>query len=118
MGQNIAFCAPRGEEMAAGNQLWRWGVCLTYRGGQSREVNLASEQRPLSVMRDRENMMASGREEPMQDLAGKGSREKITSSSLAGAGGATALGRPKRGGRQHLSQGFAKECGGVKGNSP
>lgn len=31
-GQSIAFCAPRGEEMAAGSWLWRWGVFLTYRG--------------------------------------------------------------------------------------
>lgn len=30
-GQSIAFCAPWGEEMAAGSWLWRWGVSLTYR---------------------------------------------------------------------------------------
>lgn len=52
--------------------------------------------------------MASGREEPVRELTGKGSRGKITSCSLAGVGGAAALGKTERGGRQHLSRGFCK----------
>lgn len=62
--------------------------------------------------------MVSSREEPVQELAGKGIRGKITSSSSAGVGQVAALRRPKRSGRQHPSWGFAKRHGRVKGNSP
>lgn len=110
-GQNIAFPAPWGEEMAAGSRLRRWG-CLfdilrpfCYWGGRSWEVNLTPKLGPLAVARDGENVMASSREEPARELAGKDSRGKITSSSSAGVGGAVALERPERCGRQHPSPG-------------
>lgn len=123
-GQSIAFRAPWGEEMAAGSWLWRWGGFLIYRdlffywGGFRGVVNLTPELGPLAVARDGENVMVSGMEEPVQEIAAKGSRGKITSSSLSGVGGAVALGRPECGGRQHPSWGFTKRSGGVKGNGP
>lgn len=48
-------------------------------------------------------MMESSVEEPVQEIAAKGSIGKIISSSLARAGGAVALGRAECGGRQHSS---------------
>lgn len=62
--------------------------------------------------------MESGVEEPVREIAAKGSRGKIAPSSLAGAGGAVALGRAECGGRQLPSWGFTKRSGAVKGNYP
>lgn len=54
-----------------------------YWGGRNREINLTPKLGALAVMEDGENVMVSSRQEPMQELAGKGSRgkRKITSSS-------------------------------------
>lgn len=60
--------------------------------------------------------MTSGMEKPVLEIAAKGSIGKITSSSLAGADEAVALGREDCGGRQHPSWGFTKRSGDVKGN--
>lgn len=120
-GQSISFCAPWDEEMGAGSWLWRWGVFLTYRepssywGGFRGVVNLTPEVGPLAMARDGENVMTSGMEEPVQEIAAKGSIGEIISSSLAGANDAVALGRAECGGRQHPSWGFTKGSGGVKG---
>lgn len=87
-------------------------------GGFRGVVNLTPELGPLAVARDGENVMVSDMEEPVQEIAAKGSRGKITSSSLSGVGEAVALGRTECGGRQHASWGFTKRSGGVKGNGP
>lgn len=98
-GQNIAFPAPWGEEMAAGSRMQRWAVFdgqrpFCYWGGRSREVNLTPKLGPLAVTRDGENVMVSGREEPVRELAGKGSRGKRASAPWLGQREQRHLGDP------------------------